>query len=105
MRDAWQLLFAFLCSTCGMALLALAMKTHWQQVRPDAGPSVATANILRGAGAMTLALSLGLCLQVDHPSMASLVWVMSLAASALTVAFTLTWRPHALRFLLRWVRH
>jgi hypothetical protein len=45
-----------------------------------------------------------LCLNADHVSMASLVWVMSLAASAMVVAFTLTWRPRALAWLVAWVQ-
>jgi hypothetical protein len=36
--------------------------------------------------------------------MAVLVWVMSLAAGALTTAFVLTWRAHWLRVLAPWVR-
>ena len=45
-----------------------------------------------------LLASLLLCLRADHASMAVLVWVMSLAAAALLVAFTLAWRPHWLRW-------
>ena len=41
--------------------------------------------------------ALALCLWVDHASMAVLVWVMAVAASALVVALTLTWRPRWLR--------
>jgi hypothetical protein len=87
-----------------MAWLALAMKVHWQQVREGSVPSARTAIALRCLGALALALSLSLCLDVDHGSMAALVWVMSLAASALIVAFTLSWRPRALAWLLLWAR-
>ena len=52
----------------------------------------------------SLGASLALCLAVDHASMAALVWVMGLAASALAVAFTLTWRPRWLAALMPWVR-
>ena len=104
MPDALQLALAFLCSTYGMSLLALAMKVHWQQARGDEGPSAASALTLRGVGASALLLSLWLCLQVDHVSMASLVWVMSLAASAVTVALTLTWRPRWLGWVALWRR-
>jgi hypothetical protein len=99
MPDVLQLALAFLCSTCGMALLALAMRVHWQQVRDDEGPSASAALVLRSLGAFAVALSLWVCLQVDHGSMAALVWVMSLAASASIVAFTLTWRPGWLGWL------
>jgi hypothetical protein len=56
--------------------------------------------LLRGLGATALAASLALCLAVDHVSMASLVWVMTLAASALVVALTLSFRPGALAWLV-----
>ena len=36
--------------------------------------------------------------------MAALVWVMALAAAALVVAFTLSWRPRWLAPLVAWVR-
>ncbi|WP_420884945.1 DUF3325 family protein [Achromobacter piechaudii] len=38
----------------------------------------------------------------DHASMATLVWVMSLAVAAASVAFTLAWRARWLR-ALAWV--
>ena len=49
---------------------------------------------------LAIAGSLGLCLAVDHASMAALVWVMALAAAALVVAMALSWRPHWLRLLV-----
>lgn len=82
-----------------MAWFALAMNVHWQQVRAGASLPRGKATALRIAGALALALSLWLCLGVDHVSMASLVWVMSLAAAALIVAFTLSWRPRLLAWL------
>lgn len=100
MPDALRLALALASSTLGMSWLALAMESHWRQALGGGRPSKATAAILRALGAAALALSLGLCLAVDHGSMASLVWVMSLAAAALAVAFTLSWRPHCLARLL-----
>ena len=99
MPDALFLAAALLSSLCGMGWLALAMKSHWRQVRGDAPLGGVAARVLRALGAAALGLSLLLCLRSDHVSMAVLVWVMALAASALTVAFTLSWRPHWLRAL------
>jgi|APAra7269096714_1048519.scaffolds.fasta_scaffold02755_13 hypothetical protein len=81
----------------GFGWLALAMDTHWEQVYGEAAPKAATARNLRVAGALALALSLGLCLRADHPSMAALVWLMLLAGAAATIAATLSWRPRWLR--------
>lgn len=87
----------------GFAWLALAMDVHWKQVRNDQ-PSASTAKVLRVLGSLSLFASLVLCLFTAHASMASLVWVMLLAASALIVAFTFTWRPRLFSLLIVWVK-
>ena len=104
MRDAVMLLVALLASVCGLAWLAFAMEPHWRQVRGDVPIKRGTASALRILGTVALGGSLFLCLQVDHVSMASLVWVMSLAAAALIIAFTLAWRPRTLAWLIAWAR-
>ena len=97
------LLVAILLCVIGMAWLALAMDTHWKQVRSDKA-SEKTVRVLRYLGGTSVFASLLFCLAVDHPTMASLVWVMLLAASALIVAFTFTLRPRLLAPLVGWVR-
>ncbi|MET0533366.1 MAG: DUF3325 domain-containing protein [Steroidobacter sp.] len=104
MRDTVMLLAALLACVCGFAWLALAMEPHWRQVRGDTPIKRGTVRVLRVLGAVALFVSLMLCLQVDHVSMASLVWVMALAASALIIAFTLAWRPRTLAWLIAWAR-
>jgi hypothetical protein len=104
MREAVMLLAALLASVCGFAWLAFAMEPHWRQVRGDVPIKRGTVGVLRVLGAGALVGALLLRLQVDHVSMASLVWVMSLAAAALIIAFTLAWRPRALAWLIAWVR-
>lgn len=100
---AWLLTAALVCCAAGLAWLALAMESHWTQVR-GAQPLVAgMQRLLRALGGGALALSLALCLWADHASMAVLVWVMALAAGALAVAFTLSWRPAWLGFLVAWL--
>lgn len=95
----WLLLGAFVAALVGMGWFALSLDSHWEQVRGRAQQPVSVIRRLRVLGSLGLAVSLGLCLEVDHASMATLVWVMMLAAAAVTVAFTLTWRPHWLRRL------
>jgi hypothetical protein len=102
-RDSLLLATALLASTCGMAWLALAMKAHWQQVCGDVVVSKVTKRVLRALGAAALITSLFLCFAADHGSIAVLVWVMSLGASALIVAFTLTWRPGLLAWTAPWM--
>lgn len=100
MPDGLLLLVALLANLAGMGWFALAMEPHWRQVFGDAARTPATAIRLRALGTSALAASLAACLGVDHPSMAALVWVMALAAAALAVAFTLSWRARWLRALL-----
>lgn len=104
MPDALMLATAVAAATAGMGWLALAMDVHWQQARGADPLAPATVRTLRLLGAVALAVSLALCLTVDHASITSLVWVMALAAAALAVAFMLTWRPRWLGWLAPWVR-
>lgn len=100
----WLLAAALLFSTCGLGWLALAMEPHWRQVRGETAASRGVVRLLRTLGAVALLFALLLCLRADHPTMAVLVWVMALAASALLVAFSLSWRPRWLRPLVAWIR-
>jgi len=103
MAEALLLVASFIASVCGMAWLAFAKPFHWQQACGTLPLRPQTARGLRALGAAALSSSLGLCLSVDHASMASLVWVMTLSASALLVAFTLAWRPRWLSWLVAWM--
>ena len=94
--DNLLLLATIILCVSGMAWLALAMDVHWKQVNTGM-PSLKNVRKLRIVGYAALFISLVCCLVVDHPTMASLVWIMLLAGSALTIAFTLSWRPHWLR--------
>lgn len=100
MPDGLLLFLALLANVVGMGWLALAMEPHWRQVRGDAARMPATTRRLRLLGAVALAASLTLCLAVDHPTMAALVWIMTLAAASQAIAFVLSWRARWLRVLL-----
>jgi hypothetical protein len=104
MAEALLLAAAALCSMAGMGWLAIAMKPHWSQVRgslPLAERGVVTLRVL---GVVALAAALVLCFCANHASMAALVYVMTLTASALVVAFTLAWRPRLLCVFAIWMR-
>ncbi|MEF7616637.1 DUF3325 domain-containing protein [Aquincola sp. MAHUQ-54] len=103
MRDGLLLLAAVAMNVAGLGWFALAMEAHWRQVCGTSPMPPRAAAVLRGVAAVALAGSLGLCLQVDHASMAAIVWVMTLAGGALVVAFTLAWRAAWLRWLLAWM--
>lgn len=93
---------AMVVCICGMAWFALSLDAHWRQLRL-LSPSRALVRQLRLLGWSSMVISLLLCLAADHASMAALVWVMTLAAAALVVAFTLAWRPSLLAPLIAWV--
>ena len=104
MADALLLGAAALCSSAGMGCFAVAMKPHWAQVRGSQPLAARGARTLRVLGALSLAASLVLCLRADHATMAALVYVMTLSASAMLVALTLAWRPRLLALLVAWMR-
>lgn len=100
MSEAPWLTLAAILSLAGMAWLALAMTVHWEQVmqRPaDEATGLRRGGRLAGMAALTLALLA--CLMSDPPAMAVLVWVMLIAAAALTIALWLAWHARSLRFL------
>lgn len=97
MHEALLQALAMLSSLCGMGWLALAMEEHWRQVR---GAGVPPAARLRALAVAACAVSLGLCLAADHPSIAALLWIMSLVTGVLLVAFTLATCPRWLRWLV-----
>lgn len=88
----------------GMAWFALAKKPHWSQVRGAETLEPRTTRTLQALGVVALVTSLVLCLRADHVSMAVLVWLMTMTASALGVAFTLAYRPRWLGWLVAWAR-
>lgn len=96
----WLCLAAF-SGFSGMVWLALAMDEHWQNVallKRDIVLSHSFSFVLRVLGVVALFVSLLVCMIVDRLSMAVLVWIMLLAASAVSVGFALAWRPHWLRY-------
>ena len=99
MAEAWLLVVSFLCAFAGMSWLALAMKPHWVQVLGGVPHDEPLARRLRCIGAACLMLSLALCLAQSHASMAFLVWLMTLSATALLVAMALAYAPRSLAWL------
>lgn len=100
MSDSWLLVLAFVTGVLGVAWFALAKLPHWRQVTGEEWQNATTRQVLRFTGGVAVAVSLGLCLAADHITMSFLVWIMTLAAGALGVAFVLAWRPRALRWMV-----
>jgi hypothetical protein len=102
--DLLMLTIALVSCLIGLGWFALAMDVHWKQVRGHHSLKASAQRSLRVLGTVALGISLLLCLQVNHPTMAALVWIMALATSAMIVAFTLAWRPRWLAPLVLWLR-
>ena len=103
MKALW-LLAAHLSCVLGWARLALAMESHWQQVRGKQRLPASMAALLRAMGTLALLGGLLLCLRAGHVSMALLVWVLTLTAAGLTIAFALAWQARLLAPLVAWLR-
>ncbi len=105
MHEWMHWLLAPFLAHAGMVWLALAMPTHWQQVRQTpTEPSTWITLGLRFLAVLALSLSLLTCLWLDHPSMAVLVWVMWLSVAAVVVTLGLAWRPQVWRLWLGWLK-
>lgn len=97
MPSTWMLLLlAVVAGFAGFAWLALAMEAHWKQVYTQSG-SRHPANLLKIAGWLGLLVSAVLCFMADRPSIAILVWIMLLAATAPCISMLLSWRPQLLK--------
>ena len=97
MVESWILLiFAVLLGFSGFTWLALAMDVHWTRVQAGRN-SAHPVKVLRIMGWVGLLVSATLCFMADRPSMAVLVWIMLLAATAPSVVMVLSWRPQLLR--------
>lgn len=97
------LLAAVVTSIAGMGWLALSMRTHARQAW-ELSPTPSALRRLRWLGGFSIVITLVLCLQVDHASMAVLVWIMALSAASLLTAFVLSSRPRWLGRLAPWVQ-
>ena len=96
-NTGFLLLFAALMALTSFAWLALAMEVHWKKVQ-EGRASNHPAKALRVMGWVGLLVTAILCFMADRPSMAVLVWIMLLAATAPSVGMILSWRPEWLRF-------
>ncbi len=93
------MLIALLLNLLGFALLALSQPRHRERVHGTNGTVAPVKPAQRAIGFIAIGLSLVACLRSQGAGFGSLLWVLEMAAAAMAVAFTLTWRPHWLRGL------
>ena len=104
MVEAALVLGAFLSSYLGFALLALRQRPHHAAVSASTRRQALPEWLLRrylALGAAALALGFALSWLAEGASFGSILWVLLLAASGLSVTFTLSYRPRWLRPLTR----
>ena len=94
MLESLYLSAAAVLSVLGMAWLALSMEVHWAQGKQiPLAESHPPRVLLKVLGFLALLISLVVCMVVDRPSIAALVWIMLMVGSAVAVAFALANRP------------
>lgn len=96
MREALLLIAAAVTSYLGFGWLALCQRPHWRAAtggRPGDDPSPGARRRGRCLGALALIAALVLSLAAQGPSFGALL----LAAAAVAVTLTLSWRPRWLR--------
>jgi hypothetical protein len=94
---------SFAASYHGLALIALCQREHWLAVmaqRSRRKPDSVFQVRMKRWGVVLLSLGCALSWSALGPSFGGLLWVWSLGASAVALTFTLTWRPHWLKFLV-----
>lgn len=101
MMAALFLLFASFASYTGFACLALAMPEHWERAGGDAADQPMLRQRLRLSGAVMLCMAFAICIWRDGASFGTILWGVLISASAIAVAFTLTWRPQLLLWCSR----
>ena len=91
------MLIAWLLNLLGFALLALSQPRHLQRVFGENRTVALAPTAQRAIGFIAIVLSLVVCCTSQGASFGTLLWVLEMAAAAMAVALTLTWRPHWLR--------
>lgn len=96
MMAGFMLLCASIAGYAGFACLALSMPDNWAKAGGAADGHAGRRPGLRLCGALMLCATLALCIWRDGASFGAMLWIILLTASAIAVAFTLTWRPRLL---------
>lgn len=100
MCELFLMLAAGLAALWGFALLALSQQRHFVRVfGTNSHPALSTW-AQRATGFIAIGLSLPACIAAEGSGFGSLLGVLLICAAAMTIALTLTWRPHWLRRLL-----
>lgn len=100
MAEAALVVGAFASSYAGFALIALCQRPHHGAVSASKSRGALPVGFIKrnqALGSLALAVSFALSLLAEGPSFGSILWAFVLAAGALGVMFTLTYRPHWLR--------
>lgn len=98
MIDGFLTLAAFAAIWLSFGVLALMQEAHWTAVTGHAALPLSQGRQRLCAG-LGLALGCALCVAVHGAGFGTLLAVLLLAAGAMSVAFTLAWKPHWLRGL------
>jgi hypothetical protein len=104
MIDAVLLVGLLLASYGAFALLALSQDRHWHHLGGARRCPAPLTALLRGLGGVLLTAALALALIRDGAGFGALLWATAISVCAFAVVCTLTWRPHWLRPLARFLQ-
>ena len=101
MMGALLLLLASCASYAGFACLALSMPEHWESAGGNPDQQTKRRQGLKLCGALMLCVAFAICIWRDGVSFGTILWVIMMTASAIAVAFTLSWCPRLLLWFSR----
>ena len=104
MREGFWALAGLMAAWLGFALLALSQERHLSRFYQSNSHPVLSRRAQRAIGFIAIGVSLVCCIAGQGASFGSLLWVLSLSATAMATALTLTWRPHWLYWLAHALR-
>jgi hypothetical protein len=93
---------AFWGSGLGFIAMALSQERHWERVSGLQTAQRVSQRALAVAGLVLQVCALGLMLRSQGPSFGSLMWTVMLSATAMAVAFMLSYKPHWLKLMAAW---
>ncbi|GGB99322.1 hypothetical protein GCM10007205_05790 [Oxalicibacterium flavum] len=97
MVECVSLVLACVASLLGFGLLALGQERHWEAVTALAADRRVSQRVLMTMGLVLQALALPLLVFSQGAGFGSLLWGVLVTATAMSIAFVLSWRPRWLK--------
>lgn len=90
---------AFILAWAGFGVLALAQERHFEHFYASNKLVAQHKRAQAAIGIIAILITLPICMKAQGAGFGGLLWVLLLTASAMAVAFQLTWTPRVLGVL------